>query len=467
MGQEMSAINQHKRSPIVRNGRYAWVVVGYLAVAYAFSFIDRQIINLLIDPIKHDLGATDVQMSLLQGGAFIIAYMVFTPIFGRLVDVSNRRNVVISGVITWSAFTVLCGLSTSLDMLFFARAGLGAAEAVLAPAAFSIVSDYFTKDRLPRAMSVFLIGPYMGTGFALVFGGLVIASAESLKVAIPVLANFQPWQITLIFVGAPGIVYGFVLLAVREPPRQTISGPGLDERRYSLSDVARFMWDGRDFYIRFTATGALILGIMYSIPAWMPSTLIRSFGVTPGQVGLQFGALLVIMGPLGVVTGPFVEAWLRKRGHKSAVVLCMIIAAASLAPLCALIPFAPNYQTALIVASLITFLCSFPQSLTATALQVATPNRMRGVVMAANGLILAGFGLGIVPTIVASVTDFVFHDAARVRESLAIVCASSATLAVFLGWSSLAPYRRILAAEEAAVEALGGTSPSGFPQNIG
>lgn len=434
---------------IRRDGGYAWAVLVMLTAAYTVSFIDRQVLNLLVDPIKLDIGATDTQMSLLQGLAFIIAYVTFIPIFGRLADTQNRRNLVIFGIVTWSAFTILCGFATNLETLFFARAGVGAAEAALGPAAWSLISDYFTKEKIPRAMSVFLMGPYLGGGFALIFGGLVIGSATFLSHTLPALSNFAPWQLTFIFVGAPGIVLGLAMLVVREPPRQTTTGAVLDERRFTLGETAGFLWERRKFYFRFFAAMALVTVVLYAVPAWMPSVLIRSYGADAGSLGLAFGGLVLVMGSVGVLTGPLVGAILRRRGHKSAVIICVIMASCALVPVCALIPFAPNYASIMAIAALATFLYSFPQAMSASALQVATPNRMRGMVTSIYTFVLSGFGLGVAPTLVALLTDYVFHDPGKVNLSLSIVCAVSAALAAWLGWGAIPHFRRALDAEEA------------------
>jgi len=448
------------KGPVPMNGGYAWAVLVMLTAAYTVSFIDRQVLNLLIDPIKNDLGATDTQMSLLQGLAFIVAYIAFIPLFGRLADTRNRRNLVVFGVVTWSAFTILCGFATNLETLFFGRAGVGAAEAALGPAAWSLISDYFTKEKLPRAMSVFLMGPYLGGGLALIFGGLVIGSATVLSQSIPALSNFHPWQLTFIFVGAPGIVLGLAMLIVREPPRQAAAGVVLDDRRFSLAEVAGFLWERRKFYLRFFAAMALVTVVLYALPAWMPSVLIRNYGANPGEVGLVFGALVLVMGSLGVLSGPLVGALIRKRGHKSSVIICVVIAAVALVPICALIPFAPTYATVMGVAALATFFYSFPQAMSASALQVATPNRMRGVVASIYTFILSGFGLGVAPTLVALLTDYVFHDPARVNQSLAIVCGISAALAAWLGWGALPHFRKALEAEEAEAARLAAEQPA-------
>ncbi|MNP58863.1 L-galactonate transporter [compost metagenome] len=134
-------------------------MVYLLTFAYTVAFIDRQVLNLLVDPIKQDMFLSDVQISLLQGLAFMVAYVAFGPLFGRWVDTGKRRNVLVLGVALWSGFTVLCGMSQEYWQLFLARAGVGAAEACLAPAGWSLIADYFSRQRLPRAMSIFMLGP--------------------------------------------------------------------------------------------------------------------------------------------------------------------------------------------------------------------------------------------------------------------------------------------------------------------
>lgn len=133
---------------ITKNGAYAWYVLLFLTLAYTVAFIDRQVLNLLVDPIKLDLLLSDTQISLLQGVAFMSTYIALGPLFGRWVDTGNRRNVLVFGVVVWSGFTVMCGLVSSFWGLFIARAGIGAAEACLAPAAWSLIADYFSKERL-------------------------------------------------------------------------------------------------------------------------------------------------------------------------------------------------------------------------------------------------------------------------------------------------------------------------------
>lgn len=435
-----------------RDSPYAWVVLAMLMLAFTVSYIDRQVLNLVIDPIKADFGASDTQMSLLQGAAFITAYIAFMPLFGRWTDTGSRRIIIVLAVLTWSAFSVICGLASSLTMLFVARAGVGAAEAALAPAAFSLLTDYFSKERLPRAMSIFHIGPYLGGGFALIVGGVVIGSAGALANAVPLLAGYAPWQLTFIVVGAIGLPLGFALLLVREPPRRVISSVRIDERRFSLGETWSYLWLGRNFYFRFFTAMALTVVVFYAFPAWMPALLIRNYGADPRDVGLTYGALVLVMGSLGVLTGPLLEAWLRRRGHKNAVVMCVMIAGIGLVPTCAALFFVKSYTATLVVAGVATFLYSMPQPISASAVQLATPNRMRGVISSVYVLILSGMGLGVAPTLVALLTDHVFANDARVNISLAIVCMTSAALAAWLGYGALKPFKERLEAEERIAE---------------
>jgi MFS family permease len=419
-----------------------------LTIAYTVAFVDRQLLNLLVDPIKRDILASDTEISLLQGFAFMGAFILFGPVFGRLADAGNRRNIVVVGVAIWSACTVACGLTDSFWGLFLARAGVGAAEACLVPAAWSMLSDSYSKQDLPRAMSVFLMGPYLGGGLALIFGGLVLGSVAGIRDALPVLATLAPWQLTFIVVGAPGLLLAAAIaLWVREPTRRRVAEPNAEDAdapQFTLREVAQFLWRGRAFYLRFYAGMAMLVMVLYALPAWVPSYLTRSFGADRATLGLQYGALVLVMGSVGVLSGPAFGRWLAKRHPLDSPVRTAMIAALCLLPVAIALPFAPTYATVLACAGLATFCFSLPQAMFASALQLATPNRMRGVVSSLWVFIASVVGLGLAPTLVALITDYVFKDPARVGASLGIVCGGAAAAASWLIWRSLPHYRAAL-----------------------
>lgn len=423
-----------------QEGAYAWYVVYLLTFAYTVAFIDRQVLNLLVDPIKRDLLLSDVQISLLQGLAFMTAYVLFGPLFGRWVDTGNRRNVLALGVALWSCFTVLCGMSTEFWHLFLARAGVGAAEACLAPAGFSLIADYFSRKQLPRAMSIFMLGPSLGAGLALIAGGLVIGSAPTLGRWFPILSGLSTWQLTFVMVGAPGILLALLLLTVREPARTTVSGAAGSDQHFTLRQTLAFFWTNRPFYVPYFLGLSLLAIVIYGFPTWMPAHLMRHFGADPSSVGLRYGAQVLIIGAIGIYSGPWVERWFSARGHRDAPVRVPMMCAGVVALLCMVFPFSGSMGTALVVAGAINLFYGLPWAVAASALQISTPNRMRGVAVSIFYFLVSLFGLGIAPSIIAFVTDHVLRDPAKVGTSLAIVCATSALGACWLLYGAMKYY---------------------------
>jgi MFS family permease len=425
---------------IVGNRGYAWYVVALLTLAYTMSFVDRQVLNLLVDPIKRDLLLTDTQVSLLQGLAYMGAYVTMGPIFGRWADSGHRRTIIMVGVALWSSFTVLCGFSHGFWSLFISRAGVGAAEACLTPSAWSIISDYFRGRQLVRAMSLFHIAPFLGGGLALIFGGVILASMDHLQTVAPVLTMFSVWQLPFVLVGLPGIALAATMYSIREPARASIGGPTAQDRHFELREVFRFIWTGRAFFLRLYPGMSLIINVLYALPAWMPPYLIRHFGMRPADIGLEYGTLILIMGLAGVMAAPLFDRWLRSRGYVDTPVRIALISGAALTLISIALAFAPTYRVALALAGCATFFYTLPQTMVVLALQVSTPNRMRGVFASLYIFINQVMGLGVAPTVVAVLTDYVFRDPSKVGWSLAATCAVSATAATCLFWAALPHY---------------------------
>jgi MFS family permease len=404
--------------PPTRTGApYPWFVAIVLAVAYAVAFIDRQILNLLVDPIKKTLMLTDTAFSLLQGLAFVAAYVAMGVVFGRLADQSNRRNLLALGVTIWSVFTALCGTATGFGSFFGARAGIGAAEACLLPAGWSMLADYFDRERLPRAMSIFLIGPFVGGGLALIFGGLLFKHVGGSFLA-RMLPALEPWRPTFVAVGIPGIVIAvLLLLVVREPPRHVALQTS--DRRFTLNETVRFLWKERAFYGSFFGGVALLVVGLYALPAWTPALLMRAHGGSPATVGLQYGSATLIAGSFGVLLGPWIARRLGRHFPSDAPVRTAMIAAVGAAPACLLLPFAPSYWTALLASAAASCCLNFTLPVAPAALQASTPNRMRGLVTSAYAFVLTTTGLSVAATLIAVVTDRVFGDPAKIGSALA------------------------------------------------
>ena len=202
---------------------YAWYVVGVLTFVYIFSFIDRQILNLLVRPIRRDLGITDFQMSLLMGFSFALFYTFFGIPLGRLADSRSRRTIITVGFAVWSVMTAGCGLARNFAQMLLLRVGVGVGEAALSPSAYSIITDYFPAKRRATAISVYSMGIYIGSGVAFIVGGLVagIASAQQTW-NVPLVGATRPWQVVFFIVGLPGVLLSLLVYTVREPVRRGI-----------------------------------------------------------------------------------------------------------------------------------------------------------------------------------------------------------------------------------------------------
>ncbi|RVQ68679.1 MFS transporter [Croceicoccus ponticola] len=419
----MSVPSQSDQQP----GWGAWGMVVILTLAYTLSFIDRQVLNLLVEPLKAEFDLSDTRLSLLQGAAFTIAYIAFSPILGRMADTSNRRNLLIGGVLLWSLATALCGLARSYWQLFAARFGVGAAEASLTPAAWSLIADRFPPHMMPRALSVLLMGPYLGGGLAMIFGGILLEYAAGRDFGI-----LAPWQFVFIAVAVPGMVVAALLaFFVREPMRKLGLGE-VSGDTMPLSEVGRRFRRNWRFYFNFYAgMGGLVI-TLYAFPAWLPAMLMRQFGADASVVGIQYGSLVLIGGSAGVLTGPLLTGWLERRGRRDALLIVPLLSAVLVAVLATSLAFAPSYTVALAIGGIASFCYSLPMAGASAALQIVTPNRMRGMASAVYVFAVSVIGLGTAPTIVALITDHVFHDEGMVGVSLALTSAVSALVGLVL-----------------------------------
>ena len=224
-----------------------------LFIAYIFSFIDRQILSLLVGPIREDFGITDFEFSLLQGAAFAVIYTFAGLPLGRLADRYSRRLIISGSVLFWSLMTVACGMTRNFGQLFVARMGVGVGEAGLSPAAYSLILDSFRPQHATYAMSFYKLGVKIGAGLALVIGGVLYDFYASIgTVTIPILGPVVPWQATIITVGAPGVLHGARTYVMQDEwgqtvPSQSISAgldyPGVGPEHAWLHDAGRATYE--------------------------------------------------------------------------------------------------------------------------------------------------------------------------------------------------------------------------------
>lgn len=258
-----------------------WYAVGIMTVAYMFSYIDRQIISLMVGPIRDDLGISDSEFSLLVGLAFALFYTVLGIPIGRLADASNRRNIIAIGIAFWSFATAACGLTRTFGQLFIARVAVGVGEAALSPAAYSMLADMFSPKKLGRAIGVYSSGVFIGIGLSFIVGAYLVTALEANGgLSLPLFGHLKPWQATFVIVGSPGLIVALLMLTVREPQRAHSTSSSMPIR-----EVLGFAVRHYKVYALHFVGFAMITLVFNGIMAWAAEYFIRIHEIPRADIG--------------------------------------------------------------------------------------------------------------------------------------------------------------------------------------
>ena len=413
-----------------RQANYALIV---FLLAYILSFVDRQILALMVDPIRQDLGLSDVEVGLLQGFAFAILYAVMGVPFGLLADRVSRKRIIAAGVIFWSIATAACGLARNFATLFVARIGVGVGEAALSPAAHSFLASAFPREKLARTMAIYNLGVTGGTGAALIIGGAVIQLiASSGPVYVPLLGELRAWQTAFLVVAAPGLLIMLFALATKEPPRLTDNKTG--KQTVSTAEAMRFLWNNRRTFSSIYLTGGLF-GIYGAAQAgWYPALLMREFGMNAGEAGTLLGTCYIVFGSLGMVAGGLLADKLTSRGYFDANLRVIALAGLGATIPATLTPLMPSIPLLVLflVPSQFLFYMFFGCSI--AAVQLASAPATRGfnssIYLMTNSFI--GMSVG---TVAAPLANAWLFDGQELDSALAVVgacgCASATALTLW------------------------------------
>tara|TARA_R110002049_G_scaffold115854_14_gene268101 strand:- start:11518 stop:12882 length:1365 start_codon:yes stop_codon:yes gene_type:complete len=424
---------------------YAWYVVVVLTLAYTVSFIDRQIMSLMVEPIRRDLQISDTQMSLLLGLAFAIFYTLLGIPIARLADRYSRRGIIAAGIATWCVMTAACGLSRNYVQLFLARVGVGVGEAALSPSALSMMSDYFPKKTRGRAVAFYTMGISMGVGLAMILGGQVIALvSKAPPVTLPVVGELFAWQTVFLVVGLPGILVAALMLTVKEPARKGRMASDESDNadgHLSLKTVMGFFaqrWRmyGSHFF------GMSTVGILsYGFFAWIPTMFIRTWDWEVQDIGLAYGVVTLIAGPVSILLASWLPEFLMKRGHQDAHMRAALYLN-MLGVVCAVMtPLMPSPMLALFMLLPMTSGVLASTSAGISALMIVTPNQMRAQASALYYFVVNILGLTVGPTGIAVFTDYVFRDESMLRYSVGAVAVLAGLFATGILAYNLRHYR--------------------------
>ncbi|HUJ75921.1 MAG TPA: MFS transporter, partial [bacterium] len=350
------------------------------------------------------------------------------------------------GILAWSLMTAACGLAGNFWHLFLARIGVGAGEAALLPGATSILADYFPPARRGMALGVFSAGIFLGSGIALIVGGLLIRVLEGVQVSWPLLGPLHAWQVVFVAVGLPGVLVALLMLTVAEPPRLGIQPSAMagTRRGVPLAIVARYFHRNATTVTCHALGFTLLAFASYAGTAWIPTLFIRAHGWTATQVGVRFGIVALLVGPLGSVAGGWLADRIESRGDRNGKFKVGLLSALGVAVTAVGYPLA--HSASLSFALLIPFLffVSFVWALAPASLQEIMPNQMRGLATALYTGFLNLVGLGLGPTSVAVVADYLLPVRGRLDLAMAIVVPVAALASAVLFRLGYRPYLRTL-----------------------
>jgi MFS family permease len=422
-------------------------------LCYTLSYVDRQILAFLVTPLKNEFAVGDTKIGLLQGIYFAIFYTFVGLPMGWLADRFNRRNIVAVGVLFWSIMTTLSAAARNFTLLALARMGVGVGEATTNPCVFSIIPDLFPKERLSTAFSVYMMGIQLGSGLALIIGGVVVQAVMQMPpTQIPLLGTVSPWRLTFLVVGLPGLLLTLLVFTFREPARRALlrdeSGKGTAvPLSVALSEVLK-RWQsvfGLAFVIACQALSN------YTLLSWGPSFFERVHHWPRDRTGLVLGLIAIGSGCAGLISGGrLADYWLRRNVVDSTLRVGLInfIGVGILLP-SAMIVADVNWTVALLAVAV--YFIGLPIGCSYAALQYVFPNQVRGVASAIVLFVVNFTGLGLGSFLPGLLSEHLFKDPLKVGNAIAltvvIACIFGATIVLL----TMRPYRRHYAQMQAAL----------------
>jgi MFS family permease len=416
---------------------YAWTVVAILIATAVLSYTDRQVLSLLVDPIRGDLRISDTQISLLLGTAFAVIYGVAGIPLGFLADRISRRNLIFAGVCVWSVGTIACGFSHTFGELFASRIVVGLGEAALSPAAISLISDYFPASRRGTAVAFFLSGIAMGSGAAILIGGGVLHGIELGVLDATPLAAYAPWRMVLLVIGGPGLVWALAILLIREPVRRAT-----EEAATTVGVAEGGAWRSTP-WARVVPIYVVLAAASFvdnAVGAWAPTLLIRGFGKDPAQIGVELGLLLTAGFGGGVLAGGMLADRAATRGGWPRKLRVCLYSGLLILP-ASLLMNSPNFRFVLAGVPLYYALSGIVTAVGFSAILDVVPNRSRGLAMSMSFFLNVALGAGLGPTAVALAGAHVFAANAGLGPPIVFTVALGYLTVLAAVWAALSIFR--------------------------
>ncbi len=398
---------------------YAWYMVVLLLIAYIFSFLDRTILGLLVEPIKTDLGLSDTQIGLLLGPAFGLFYATMGLPLGWLADRQRRTWIIGIGCALWSFATAMSGIARSFLHLFTARMAVGVGEATLSPCAMTMITDSFPREK--RALPVAIYSTAMSFGMAIAFlgGATIIAWANSVgTIDGGILGELNGWRLTFIIVGVPGLILAPMLFFLREPHRMEQGGK-INKEDASIKKTFGYVKNNLGTLSCFITIFCLMTILGYS-HFWNAALFGRTWGWSPAEFGFASGLLYLFFGPVTVSVSGWVVQKMQGEGRHDAPLLIPAYGAVVSTIGSILFPLMPSAPLALACLAIALVGLAMSTSTGVLALMNITPAAIRGQVVAVYYMAISVAGLMLGPSSVGVMNDFVFGTE-NLRYSMAVL----------------------------------------------
>ncbi len=392
--------------------RYRTYVLAMLVVVYVFNFLDRQIVTILAEPIKTELGLNDTQIGLMTGLAFAIFYTVLGIPIARLADRANRVSIISAALVIWSGMTALCGMAQNFTQMLAARIGVGVGEAGCSPPAHSLIADYYPPEKRASALSIYALGIPIGSILGLLAGGWI--------------AELYGWRTAFFAVGIPGIVLAAVVkLTLREPIRgMSDRASSTQSEQMALGETLRTLLRNRTM-VHIAMGGALTSFVGYGLGQWLPAFFIRIHGMGIAETATYFGLVLGVASAIGTFIGGALADRLARRDRR---IYAWLPAAGVLVgfPFYVVAMLMDNPYLAIAILILPSLLNSLWLGPAFGTIQNLAPMKMRALASAMLLFVLNIIGLGLGPFLVGVLSDLLSGTLGTDSLRYAIIIATAA-----------------------------------------
>lgn len=401
---------ENRNSGVVTRSTSPGYALSILTAIYSLNFLDRTVINILIDPIKKEYQLSDTVMGFISGFGFVMMYSILAAPVARWADRGNRRSIITWGLVLWSGMTALGGIARNAVQLTLSRFGVGIGEAAGTAPSASLISDFYPGNRRASAMSIFQLGPVIGGFLGAFVGGWV--------------NQYYGWHDAFLVAGIPGLLVALLFrLTVREPVRGSSEHERVDTSQQSLGKTIRFM-RGQKSYMLLLTGFCLTTFTQFGFGTWTAPFLGRIHHLNTAQIGTYAGTLRGIAGLVGTLVGGFLADWAGRRDSRWRIYV-PAIASMLAAPGVLLFSFAPSLSTCLIGFTIVSMMSPVHVGPLVGVSHSVVKVGMRAFSTSVIYLIAEIFGLGLGPFLIGFANDWL-----RPRLGVEVIRYSMSTAAV-------------------------------------